>query len=207
MKKYYYFLKTTDKLWILSPILINVAVPICNYGFYMLNNTDMQIEMQKIIYFFMPIASVLTPVFIAEQFYSEKSKDVLFFIKPKEKFTYLFFFYFISLVNISVVVLLHKHCIDDVVGLLVKIVSVCIFYLGLSCLMMYLSNTALSTVMVLLLLDLMNTIDVFYLNLPIFYENFEQLTVSTFFYIYFPLLILGVAAILFVLIREKLHMR
>lgn len=205
MKKYYYFLKSTDRLWIVSLIFINVAVPICNYVFYMLKNMDMQIEMQKIMYFFLPISSVLTPVFIAEQFYSEKSKDVMFFIKPKEKIIYIFIFHFFALMNISVVVLLHNKYIDDAVGFLIKIFCVCIFHFGLSYLAMYLSKTALSTVMVLLLLDLINTIDALHFNLPIFYETFDKLTISLFLQIYFPLLIFGVSAIGFVAIREKEH--
>ena len=203
IKKYYYLLKNTDKLWIVSFILVNIAVPICNYVFFLLNNTDMQIEMQKTMYFFLPISSVLTSIFVLEQFYSEKSRDILFFVKIDDRFKYTCFFHILVISNIVFIVLLHGNYIGDIFGFLVKIICICHFYFGLSYFIMFQSKTALSTIMIIILLALFNTIDIFRFKFPLLYETFDKLTIVSFLQIYLPLLFLGIFFLVCVIVKEK----
>jgi hypothetical protein len=53
----------------------------------------MVIDIEKIIFFFFPMFSVWTGVFVAEIFFSDKTKDVFFFYGNKKRFktTIVFF--------------------------------------------------------------------------------------------------------------------
>lgn len=94
LKKHKYFLKSIHVLWILPIVIINLIVPLFNFFIYKLNNNDMVIDIEKIIFFFFPMFSVWTGVFVAEIFFSEKTKDVFFFYGNKKRFetTIVYFF-------------------------------------------------------------------------------------------------------------------
>ena len=62
-------------------VIINQIVPLFNFFIYKLNNNDMVIDIEIIIFFFFPMFSVWTNVFVAEIFFSEKTKDVFFFYR------------------------------------------------------------------------------------------------------------------------------
>ena len=97
----------------------------------------------------------------------------------------------IAVANALPVILLHFYCIDDLIGFLFKILSVDVFYYGLSMFVMFFSKSAPITVMVLLLYDLINT---FVSSTKVFllYENFEILTLKMFLTNYFPLIIVAI---------------
>ena len=50
-KKHKYFLKSIHGLWILPIVIINLIVPLFNFFIYKLNNNDMVIDIEKIIFF------------------------------------------------------------------------------------------------------------------------------------------------------------
>ena len=52
LKKHKYFLKSIHVLWILPIVIINLIVPLFNFFIYKLNNNDMVIDIEKIIFFF-----------------------------------------------------------------------------------------------------------------------------------------------------------
>ncbi len=95
------------------------------------------------------------------------------------------------MINALAMILLHFYCIDDLIGFLFKILSVAVFYYGLSMFVMFFSKSAPITIMVLLLYDLINT---FVSSTKVFllYENFEILTFKMFLTNYFPLIIVAV---------------
>lgn len=154
----------------------------------------MVIDIEKIIFFFFPMFSVWTGVFVAEIFFSEKTKDVFFFYGNKKRFKTTIVYFLCFLINALAVILLHFYCIDDLIGFLFKILSVAVFYYGLSMFVMFFSKSAPITIMVLLLYDLINT---FVSSTKVFllYENFEILTLKMFLTNYFPLIIVAVVFI------------
>lgn len=201
LKKHKYFLKSIHGLWILPIVIINLIVPLFNFFIYKLNNNDMVIDIEKIIFFFFPMFSVWTGVFVAEIFFSDKTKDVFFFYGNKKRFETTIVYFLCSLINALAMILLHFYCIDDFIGFLFKILSVAVFYYGLSMLVMYFSKSAPITIMVLLLYDLINT---FVSSTKVFllYENFEILTLKMFLTNYFPLIFV---AIVFIVIVFKVN--
>ena len=201
-KKHKYFLKSIHRLWILPIVIINLIVPLFNFFIYKLYNNDMVIDIEKIIFFFFPMFSVWTGIFVAEIFFSDKTKDVFFFYSNKKRFETTIVYFLCSLINALAVILLHFYCIDDFIGFLFKILSVAVFYYGLSMLVMFFSKSAPITIMVLLLYDLINT---FVSSTKVFllYENFEILTLKMFLTNYFPLIFVAVVFIAFVFKGNK----
>ena len=202
LKKHKYFLKSIHGLWILPIVIINLIVPLFNFFIYKLNNNDMVIDIEKIIFFFFPRFSVWTGVFVAEIFFSDKTKDVFFFFGNKKRFETTIVYFLCFLINALAVILLHFYCIDDLIGFLFKILSVAVFYYGLSMLVMFFSKSAPITIMVLLLYDLINT---FVSSSKVFllYENFEILTLKMFLTNYFPLIFVAIVFIVIVFKGNK----
>ena len=200
LKKHKYFLKSIHVLWILPIVIINLIVPLFNFFIYKLNNNDMVIDIEKIIFFFFPMFSVWTGVFVAEIFFSEKTKDVFFFYGNKKRFETTIVYFLCFLIYALVMILLHFYCIDDLIGFLFKILSVAVFYYGLSMLVMFFSKSAPITIMVLLLYDLINTF-VSSTEFFLLYENFKILTLKMFLTNYFSLII--VAAIFITVVFKK----
>ncbi len=191
IKKHKYFLKSIHGLWALPVIIINLIVPLLNFFIYKLNDSDMEIDIEKIIFFLLPIFSVWTSVFVSEIFFSHKTKDVLFFYNTKKRLTVSLFYFTLFLFDISVIVLLHYYCINDYVGFLFKILSVSVFCYGLAMIVLFFSKSATITVMILLLYDLTNTF-IDGINFFPFYENFDELNLQIYFVQYFPLIIMSI---------------
>lgn len=202
LKKYRYFLKSIHGLWILPILIINFVVPLFNFFIYKLNNSDMEIDIEKIIFFFLPMFSVWTSIFVAELFFSDKTKDSFFFYGNKKRFLTTWLYFVVFLADTLVVVLLHFYCLNDFIGLSIKIFSVSLFYYGLAMYILYFSKSAAITVMILLLYDLTNT----FLNgihFFFFYENFDKLDFLTAMIQYFPLIIGAVLLIAIVFKGDK----
>ena len=109
LKKHKYFLKSIHGLWILPIVIINLIVPLFNFFIYKLNNNDMVIDIEKIIFFFFPMFSVWTGVFVAEIFFSDKTKDVFFFYGNKKRFETTIVYFLCSLINALAVIILHFY--------------------------------------------------------------------------------------------------
>lgn len=202
LKKHKYFLKSINGLWILSIVIINLIVPLFNFFIYKLNNKDMVIDIEKIIFFFFPMFTVWTGVFVAEIFFSDKTKDVFFFYSNKKRFETTIVYFLCFLIDALVMILLHFYCIDDLIGFIFKILSVSVFYYGMSMFVMFFSKSAPITIMVLLLYDLINT---FVSSTKVFllYENFEILTLKMFLTNYFPLIFVAIVFIVIVFKGDK----
>lgn len=149
LKKQKYFLKSIHGLWIIPVLIINLIVPLINFLLYKINRNDMEIDMEKMMFFFLPLFSVWTVVFISEIFFSEKTKDVFFFYSNKKKFIASLFYFLPFLADALAVVLLHFYCIDDYMGLSFKILSVAVFYYGASLLILRCSKSAAITILII----------------------------------------------------------
>ncbi len=185
-----YFLKSIHGLWIIPLLIINLFVPLFAFLIHKLNNGNMEIDIYKIIFFFLPISSVWTSVFVSEVFFSDKTKDVFYFFSNKRKFIVSSGYFMLFLLNNFLITYLHFYCIDDYIGLSFKIFSISVFYYGLSMIVLFFSKSAAITIMVLLLYDLTNTF-VNGFNFFLLYENFYKLNFSTFLACYFPMIMIG----------------
>ena len=76
LKKHKYFLKSIHGLWILPIVIINLIVPLFNFFIYKLNNNDMVIDIEKIIFFLFPMFSVWTGVLSMLVMYFSKSAPI-----------------------------------------------------------------------------------------------------------------------------------
>lgn len=197
LKKHKYFLKSIHGLWILPIIIINLIVPLLNFFIYKLNSSDMEIDIEKIIFFLLPVFSVWTSVFVSEMFFSDKTKDALFFYNTKKRLIISLDYFLLFLFDILAIVILHFYCINDYLGLFIKILSISIFYYGLSMIVLCFSKSAVITIMILLLYDLTNSF-INSIKFFLLYENFDKMNVPVFFIYYLPLILIGILFIILV---------
>lgn len=196
LKTYYYFLKSINKLWIIPLIIINIMVPAVSFFLYKLKGTGAEIEILNVLYIFLPISTIWISAFVSESFFSEKTKDVLFFYNNKKQFSTSALFYLLPMLNASVIILLQFNHISDFLGMTIKIICISLFYYGVAMLFLLLSKSATMSILVLILYNLFN--EFCFYDFFLFYKSYEALTISIFLVKYLPLILIGALFIIFV---------
>lgn len=206
LKNFKYYLKSIHGLWIPAFVFVDIFIPALSLLICKTNDDkDAAASLiEQFMFFFIPLFTVWTCVFVGELFFSEKTKDVFFFYSMKKKFAVIGLFYLLSLVNSLVVICLHFGCLEDVFGLAVKMLCINTFYFGLSAAALRLSKSASITIMVLLIYALLNSLPLIPLNIFLLYDSSgEPLTFMMFLIDYLPLLVLGAIIPVFVFSEKK----
>lgn len=199
LKNFKYFLKSINGLWIPAVFFIDIFIPIISLFIYKTSSVDIAKPLvEQFMFFFIPLFSVWVCVFVGELFFSEKTKDVFFFYGNKKKFFVITSFYLTSLINSIAVICLHFYCLEDVFGVVVKMLCIITFYFGLSTVVLKLSKSSSITIMILLIYALLNSLPTVQVNFFLFYDNGEPLDLLVFLMNYLPLLILGMLGPVFV---------
>lgn len=202
LKTYYYFLKSINKLWIIPLIIINIIVPAVSFFLYKLKGTDAEIEILNVLYIFLPISTIWISAFVSESFFSDKTKDVLFFYNNKKQFSTSALFYLLPMLNASVIMLLQFNHISDFLGMTIKIICISLFYYGVAMLVLLLSKSATMSILILILYVLLN--EFFSFDFFLFYKSYEALTISIFLVKYLPLILMGVLFVILIF-ADKNH--
>lgn len=200
LKNVKYYLKSINGLWIPTVVFVDIFIPLLSLFVYKTSSIELAKSLvEQFIGFFIPVFSVWICVFVGELFFSEKTKDVFFFYSNKKKFFVIALFYFFSLINSLAVICLQFYCLEDVFGLVIKMLSVITFYFGLSTVVLKLSKSASITIMVLLIYALINSFPTIQVHFFLFYEYVsEPLDLSVFLVNYLPLIVLGLLGPVFV---------
>ena len=202
LKTYFYFLKSINKLWIIPLIIINIIVPAVSFFLYKLKGTDAEIEILNVLYIFLPISTIWISAFVSESFFSDKTKDVLFFYNNKKQFSTSALFYLLPMLNASVIMLLQFNHISDFLGMTIKIICISLFYYGTAMLVLLLSKSATMSILILILYVLLN--EFFSFDFFLFYKSYEALTISIFLVKYLPLILMGVLFVILIF-ADKNH--
>lgn len=190
LKKYFYFLKTTNNLWIPPLIFVNIFLPAVNFVMFKLKGEDAAEGIQNMMYFFIPIFSVWISNFVSKLFFSEKTADALFFYDNKHRLATSLVFYLLSLADCMAVTLLHRYCIEGVFSLAVKLFCISALYYGISSVFLRLSKSVATVNMILIIYTLFNALYSEFVPL-ICYISYYALTWEMFFKYYLIFLILG----------------
>ena len=126
---------------------------------------------------------------MSEFFFSDRTRDVLFFYSRKKRFAVSQLFFLLPLANVAVVTLLHFRCLSYSVSMAVKLLCIGVLFYGIAMLILRLSGSATMAVLALLLYELLNEFamsDAF-----VFYKVYGSLTVEIFCVRYVPLLVIA----------------
>ena len=188
------YLKAVSKLWLVPLLTVNVLVPVISAVLYKNGGAGAESDIVTVMYFLLPISTVWTSIFVSEFFFSDRTRDVLFFYSRKKRFAVSQLFFLLPLVNVAVVTLLHFRCLSYLVSMAVKLLCIGVLFYGIAMLILRLSGSATMAVLALLLYELLNEFamsDAF-----VFYKVYGSLTVEIFCVRYVPLLVIALVCIL-----------
>lgn len=188
------YLKAVSKLWLVPLLTINVLVPVISAVLYKNGGAGAESDIVTVMYFLLPISTVWTSIFVSEFFFSDRTRDVLFFYSRKKRFAVSQLFFLLPLVNVAAVTLLHFRCLSYSVSMAVNLLCIGVLFYGIAMLILRLSGSATMAVLALLLYELLNEFamsDAF-----VFYKVYGSLTVEIFCVRYVPLLVIALVCIL-----------
>ena len=188
------YLKAVSKLWLVPLLTVNVLVPGISAVLYKNGGAGAESDIVTVMYFLLPISTVWTSIFVSEFFFSDRTRDVLFFYSRKKRFAVSQLFFLLPLVNVAAVTLLHFRCLSYSVSMAVNLLCIGVLFYGIAMLILRLSGSATMAVLALLLYELLNEFamsDAF-----VFYKVYGSLTVEIFCVRYVPLLVIALVCIL-----------
>ena len=188
------YLKAVSKLWLVPLLTVNVLVPVISAVLYKNGGAGAESDIVTVMSFLLPISTVWTSIFVSEFFFSDRTRDVLFFYSRKKRFAVSQLFFLLPLVNVAVVTLLHFRCLSYSVSMAVNLLCIGVLFYGIAMLILRLSGSATMAVLALLLYELLNEFamsDAF-----VFYKVYGSLTVEIFCVRYVPLLVIALVCIL-----------
>ena len=188
------YLKAVSKLWLVPLLTVNVLVPVISAVLYKNGGAGAELDIVTVMYFLLPISTVWTSIFVSEFFFSDRTRDVLFFYSRKKRFAVSQLFFLLPLVNVAAVTLLHFRCLSYSVSMAVNLLCIGVLFYGIAMLILRLSGSATMAVLALLLYELLNEFamsDAF-----VFYKVYGSLTVEIFCVRYVPLLVIALVCIL-----------
>ena len=180
------YLKAVSKLWLVPLLTVNVLVPVISAVLYKNGGAGAESDIVTVMYFLLPISTVWTSIFVSEFFFSDRTRDVLFFYSRKKRFAVSQLFFLLPLANVAVVTLLHFRCLSYSVSMAVKLLCIGVLFYGIAMLILRLSGSATMAVLALLLYELLNEFAMVY----------GSLTVEIFCVRYVPLLVIALVCIL-----------
>ena len=188
------YLKAVSKLWLGPLLTVNVLVPVISAVLYKNGGAGAESDIVTVMYFLLPISTVWTSIFVSEFFFSDRTRDVLFFYSRKKRFAVSQLFFLLPLANVAAVTLLHFRCLSYSVSMAVNLLCIGVLFYGIAMLILRLSGSATMAVLALLLYELLNEFamsDAF-----VFYKVYGPLTVEIFCVRYVPLLVIALVCIL-----------
>ena len=188
------YLKAVSKLWLVPLLTVNVLVPVISAVLYKNGGAGAESDIVTVMYFLLPISTVWTSIVVSEFFFSDRTRDVLFFYSRKKRFAVSQLFFLLPLANVAAVTLLHFRCLSYSVSMAVNLLCIGVLFYGIAMLILRLSGSATMAVLALLLYELLNEFamsDAF-----VFYKVYGPLTVEIFCVRYVPLLVIALVCIL-----------
>lgn len=188
------YLKAVSKLWLVPLLTVNVLVPVISAVLYKNGGAGAELDIVTVMYFLLPISTVWTSIFVSEFFFSDRTRDVLFFYSRKKRFAVSQLFFLLPLANVAAVTLLHFRCLSYSVSMAVNLLCIGVLFYGIAMLILRLSGSATMAVLALLLYELLNEFamsDAF-----VFYKVYGSLTVEIFCVRYVPLLVIALVCII-----------
>ena len=188
------YLKAVSKLWLVPLLTVNVLVPVISAVLYKNGGAGAESDLVTVMYFLLPISTVWTSIFVSEFFFSDRTRDVLFFYSRKKRFAVSQLFFLLPLANVAAVTLLHFRCLSYSVSMAVNLLCIGVLFYGIAMLILRLSGSATMAVLALLLYELLNEFamsDAF-----VFYKVYGSLTVEIFCVRYVPLLVIALVCII-----------
>ena len=201
-----YYLKSIGGLRFVPLVIFNLILPVLIFIGYRKYGTSELFEMEllDLTQYFLPLFSVWWTVFVLRE-YLEADGNELFYIGGKRIIVKeLGLIFLVAMLNIALLVAVCVALLPSFIIESVRIISVCLFYFGLTYCMAFLLKSVTMTLLTLILYTLLNfTLSFNNMFFPL-YMSRQLIEISELLTICFPLFALG---LLLILVVHRLNKR
>lgn len=188
-----YQLKGLRFLFFVPFVLIYVVIPlICVPKYFSVGiGEELYRTILEFTQMLIPVMSVWWLIFVFREYIESEGNEILFLYSKRIKLsdaTILFFFYVVTILPFYI---LSCFLFQNFIFELIKMVMICVFYFGLSYLLIFLSSSTAITWMTIFLYTVANS--VFYKDQAIFplYYSLDAVSIYSCLEFYLPLMLLG----------------
>ena len=188
-----YHLKSIGLLFFIPLVIIDILIPILNimeYSKYGIGE-ELYIHILQYSQWFFPFFSVWWVLFVLREYIESDGNELLYVHADRCKLKDILCLFILYIFNITILFSIYTVLFPNMIYEFFKILSVCIFYLGITYFFTYLSKSITITLLILILLTLANI--TFGNNKMVFpfYYTLDSITISLFINSYLPLILIG----------------
>lgn len=141
------------------PVLfINVIIPLINLMIYLRKGVgnDLTTSINQLLQIFIPFLSCWWCIFIFRFFYEDHGAEILFVNSNRNKLIEILPLFLIMLIDIAITTFPYIWIVERFIFIFLRIILVCIFYLGISILVTMVTKSITPTLLILLVYTLAN---------------------------------------------------
>ncbi len=188
-----YHLKSIGLLFFIPLVIIDILIPILNimeYSKYGIGE-ELYIHILQYSQWFFPFFSVWWVLFVLREYIESDGNELLYVHADRCKLKDILCLFILYIINITILYFIYDALFPDMKYEFLKILSVCIFYLGITYFFTYLTKSITITLLILILFTLANI--TYGSNIMIFplYYTLDKITVSLYINSYLPLMLTG----------------
>lgn len=186
-------LKTIRFISLVPLIILNILIPLLNFAVFKRNGINEELYRNLLQYsqYFMPFFSVWNVIFILREYVESDGKETLYVCSNKCKIKDILGIFLISIINIAIIFIIYGFIFPTMYFEFLRIVSICILFLGITYSIAFLGKSITPVIMVLLLYTLASILSKNKLYFPLFY-TLEGISKALYMSHYFILLLIGV---------------
>lgn len=190
-----YHLKSIGLLFFPPLVIINILVPALNIMEYLAfgGNDSLYISILQYTQWLFPFSSVWWVLFVLREYLESDGNELLYVHADRCKWKDCVCLFVPSLCNIGLVFGAYAALLDGIGYEFLRIGSICVFYLGLTYFLAYLSKSVTITLLTLIFYTLANLIfGMAHTVFPLYY-TLQKLTPALYVRVYLPMLLAGLA--------------
>lgn len=190
-----YHLKSIGLLFFVPLVIIDILIPTLNimeYSKYGIGE-ELYIHILQYSQWFFPFFSAWWVLFVLREYIESDGNELLYVHADRCKLKDILCLFILYIFNITILYSMYNVLFSDMKYEFLKILSVCIFYLGITYFFTYLTKSITITLLILIFFTLANI--TFGSNIMIFpfYYTLERVTVALYINSCLPLMLIGLA--------------
>ena len=209
LKRMVYHLKSIGVLFFIPLAIVDIIIPTLNYLEYTKYGVGEYLYINILQYsqWFIPFFSVWWIIFVLREYIESDGNEVLYVHSDRSKLPDVLFLFIAYVLNIAILFSIYTVLLPHMKYEFYKILSICVFYLGMVYFLSFLTKSTTITLMAALLYALASITFISNESVFPFYYTLKQVTPSIYFATCFPLALTGLVLIFVGTILNKKALR
>ncbi len=193
IKRLFYHFKCLGFSFFVPLIIVNIVIPTLNILVFLKSGITEELYTNILQYtqWLLPFFSVWWVLFVLREYIEPQGNELLYVCKNKCKLTDSIYIFITYIMNIFLLYFAYFLLFSNMRYEFIKILSVCIFYFGLTYFFCFLTKSITLTLMLTILYTLCSIIFSSRLTFPLYY-SLEIITLPIFIANYLPLCLIGI---------------